>query len=126
MFTQFDGQEDGTLAPLPSKNIDTGMGLERIAAIMQGVTNNYDTDVLRSLIAVGERLSGKEYKTDADVDKSLRIISDHSRSVTFMIADGILPSNEGRGYVLRRLLRRAIQKAHTVGIEGPVPQRVRR
>ena len=119
MFTQFDGQEDGTLAPLPSKNIDTGMGLERIAAIMQGVTNNYDTDVLRSLIAVGERLSGKEYKTDADVDKSLRIISDHSRSVTFMIADGILPSNEGRGYVLRRLLRRAIQKAHTVGIEGP-------
>ena len=119
VFTQFDGQEDGTLAPLPSKNIDTGMGLERIAAIMQGVTNNYDTDVLRSLIAVGERLSGKEYKTDADVDKSLRIISDHSRSVTFMIADGILPSNEGRGYVLRRLLRRAIQKAHTVGIEGP-------
>ena len=92
VFTQFDGQEDGTLAPLPSKNIDTGMGLERIAAIMQGVTNNYDTDVLRSLIAVGERLSGKEYKTDADVDKSLRIISDHSRSVTFMIADGILPS----------------------------------
>ena len=68
---------------------------------------------------MGERLSGKEYKTDADVDKSLRIISDHSRSVTFMIADGILPSNEGRGYVLRRLLRRAIQKAHTVGIEGP-------
>ena len=119
VFTQFDGQEDGTLAPLPSKNIDTGMGLERIAAIMQGVTNNYDTDVLRSLIAVGERLSGKEYKTDATVDKSLRIISDHSRSVTFMIADGILPSNEGRGYVLRRLLRRAIQKAHTVGIEGP-------
>ena len=119
VFTQFDGQEDGTLAPLPSKNIDTGMGLERIAAIMQGVTNNYDTDVLRSLIAVGERLSGKEYKTDAAVDKSLRIISDHSRSVTFMIADGILPSNEGRGYVLRRLLRRAIQKAHTVGIEGP-------
>ena len=95
------------------------MGLERIAAIMQGVTNNYDTDVLRSLVGVGERLSGKTYKQDAEVDKSLRIIADHSRSVTFMIADGILPSNEGRGYVLRRLLRRAIQKAHMIGIEGP-------
>ena len=119
VFTQFDGQEDGTLAPLLTKNIDTGMGLERIAAIMQGVTNNYDTDVLRSLVGVGERLSGKTYKQDAEVDKSLRIIADHSRSVTFMIADGILPSNEGRGYVLRRLLRRAIQKAHMIGIEGP-------
>ena len=119
VFTQFDGQEDGTLAPLLTKNIDTGMGLERIAAIMQGVTNNYDTDVLRSLVGVGERLSGKTYKQDAAVDKSLRIIADHSRSVTFMIADGILPSNEGRGYVLRRLLRRAIQKAHMIGIEGP-------
>ncbi len=118
VFTQFDGQEDGTLAPLPSKNIDTGMGLERIAAIMQGVTNNYDTDVLRSLISVGERLSKKMYGDAADIDKSLRIMADHSRSVTFMIADGILPSNEGRGYVLRRLLRRAIQKAHMVGIEG--------
>ena len=119
VFTQFDGQEDGTLAPLLTKNIDTGMGLELITAIMQGVTNNYDTDVLRSLVGVGERLSGKTYKQDAEVDKSLRIIADHSRSVTFMIADGILPSNEGRGYVLRRLLRRAIQKAHMIGIEGP-------
>ena len=119
VFTQFDGQEDGTLAALLTKNIDTGMGLERIAAIMQGVTNNYDTDVLRSLVGVGERLAGKTYKQDAAVDKSLRIIADHSRSVTFMIADGILPSNEGRGYVLRRLLRRAIQKAHMIGIEGP-------
>ena len=119
VFTQFDGQEDGTLAPLPSKNIDTGMGLERIAAIMQGVTNNYDTDVLRSLVGVGERLSGKKYQADPAIDKSLRIMADHSRSVTFMIADGILPSNEGRGYVLRRLLRRAIQKAHMIGIEGP-------
>ena len=75
--------------------------------------------MLRSLVGVGERLSGKTYKQDAEVDKSLRIIADHSRSVTFMIADGILPSNEGRGYVLRRLLRRAIQKAHMIGIEGP-------
>ncbi len=118
VFTQYDGQEDGTLTELPKKNIDTGMGLERIAAIMQGVQSNYETDVLRSLVAVGERLSGKSYGEDAQTDLSLRIIADHSRAVTFMIADGILPSNEGRGYVLRRLLRRAIMKAHLIGIEG--------
>ena len=119
VFTQYDGQEDGTLAPLLTKNIDTGMGLERIAAIMQGVDNNYDTDVLRSLVAVGEKLADVTYKQDAKVDMSLRIMADHSRAVTFMIADGILPSNEGRGYVLRRLLRRAVMKGHLLGIEGP-------
>ncbi len=119
VFTQYDGQEDGTLEPLPKKNIDTGMGLERIAAIMQGVQSNYETDVLRSLVAVGERLAGVTYGDDPDTDLSLRIMADHSRAVTFMIADGILPSNEGRGYVLRRLLRRAIMKAHLIGIEGP-------
>ena len=118
VFTQYDGQEDGTLAPLQTKNIDTGMGLERIAAIMQGVTNNYDTDVLRSLVAVGEELSGKAYAKDTATDACLRIMADHGRSVTFMMADGILPSNEGRGYVLRRLLRRAVMKGHSLGIEG--------
>ena len=118
VFTQYDGQEDGTLEPLPKKNIDTGMGLERMAAIMQGVQSNYETDVLRSLVAVGERLAGVTYGEDAETDLALRIIADHSRSVTFMIADGILPGNEGRGYVLRRLLRRAIMKAQLIGIEG--------
>ena len=119
VFTQYDGQEDGSLVPLPSKNIDTGMGLERIAAIMQGVTSNWDTDVLRGLVGVGERLSGKQYgQVEAD-DKALRVLADHSRSITFMIADGILPSNDGRGYVLRRLLRNAVLKGHMLGIEGP-------
>lgn len=119
VFTQYDGQEDGTLKELPKKNIDTGMGLERIAAIMQGVQSNYETDVLRSLIVVGERLAGVTYGEDGQTDLALRIMADHSRAVTFMIADGILPSNEGRGYVLRRLLRRAIMKAHLIGVDGP-------
>jgi len=119
VFTQYDGQEDGSLVPLPKKNIDTGMGLERMAAIMQGVTNNYETDVLRTLVGVGERLCKVAYGQDSAVDRSLRIMADHSRSVTFMIADGILPSNEGRGYVLRRLLRRAVMKAHLLGLDGP-------
>ena len=119
VFTQYDGQEDGTLAPLATKNIDTGMGLERIAAIMQGVDNNYDTDILRGLISLGEKLSGKTYKQNPKDDLSLRIVADHSRAVTFMIADGILPSNEGRGYVLRHLLRRAVLKGQSLGIEGP-------
>jgi alanyl-tRNA synthetase len=119
VFTQYDGQEDGTLKPLPKKNIDTGMGLERIAAIMQGVQSNFDTDVLHGLIEVGESLSGRTYGIDESDDMALRVMADHSRSVTFMIADGILPSNEGRGYVLRRLLRRAVMKGHLLGVEGP-------
>lgn len=118
VFTQYDGQEDGSFVELPKKNIDTGMGLERVAAIMQGAKSNYETDILRSLVGVGEKLSGHTYGQDEKVDKCLRIMADHSRSITFMIADGIIPSNEGRGYVLRRLLRRAIMEAHLIGVEG--------
>ncbi|MEG1750724.1 MAG: alanine--tRNA ligase [Raoultibacter sp.] len=119
VFTQYDGQEDGTLAPLPKKNIDTGMGLERIAAIMQGVQSNFEIDLMRDLLAVGEQLSGRVYGQSQQDDLSLRIMADHSRSVTFLIADGVLPSNEGRGYVLRRLLRRAVMQAHLLGVDGP-------
>ena len=119
VFTQYDRQEDGTLVPLPHKNIDTGMGLERAAAILQGVNSNYETDILQSIIAVGCRLSGREYGVDSKLDLSLRIIADHSRAITFMIADGIMPSNEGRGYILRRLLRRAVRHGQVCGIEGP-------
>lgn len=118
VFTQYDRQEDGSLPELPHRNVDTGMGLERIAAIMQHRSTNYDGDLLQSLIAEGVKLSGKTYGLDATTDKSLRILADHGRAVTFMIADGILPSNEGRGYVLRRLLRRAVYHGRLLGIEG--------
>lgn len=118
VFTQYDGQEDGSFKPLPKKNIDTGMGLERIAAIMQGVQSNFDTDVLRGLVAVGERVTGKVYGANEADDMALRVMADHARSVTFMIADGILPGNEGREYVLRRLLRRAVMKGNLLGAEG--------
>ena len=118
VFTQYDRQEDGSLPELPHRNIDTGMGLERIAAIMQHKGTNYDGDLLQGLIGVGERLSGHTYGTDAVRDRSLRIVADHARAVTFMIGDGILPGNEGRGYVLRRLLRRAVYHGRLMGIEG--------
>lgn len=118
VFTQYDRQEDGSMPELPHRNIDTGMGLERIAAIMQHKSTNYDGDLLQGLIAVGARLSGRTYGDDASADRSLRIVADHSRAVTFMIGDGILPGNEGRGYVLRRLLRRAVYHGRLLGIEG--------
>ncbi|MDR3137050.1 MAG: alanine--tRNA ligase [Coriobacteriales bacterium] len=161
VFTQYDMQEDGSLVDLPTKNIDTGMGLERTVALLSGVHSNYETDMLRGLIKVGEELSGTRYTnsfvhdgegqggvtsmvatqptTTAETletprggvtpmvatqqqqqnDLSLRILADHSRAVTFMIGDGILPTNEGRGYVLRRLLRRAMRHGLLLGIEAP-------
>ena len=118
VFTQYDRQEDGSMPELPHRNIDTGMGLERITAIMQGKSANYDGDLMHGLVELGERLTSKKYGEDPKSDMSLRILADHSRAVTFMIGDGILPSNEGRGYVLRRLLRRAVYHARMLGVEG--------
>ena len=118
VFTQFDRQEDGSLPELPHRNIDTGMGLERIAAIMQHEGTNYEGDIMRTLISLGEKLSGKKYHSTDEIDRSLRILADHSRAITFMIGDGILPGNEGRSYILRRLLRRAVYHGRLLGIQG--------
>ena len=121
VFTQFDRQEDGSMPELPHRNLDTGMGLERMSAIMQGKTSFFDSDIMQGLIRLGEDVSGVSYVSDdyEGPSRSLRIIADHARSVDFMISDGILPGNEGRGYVLRRLLRRAVFHGRLLGVEGP-------
>lgn len=116
VFMEYDRDEKGVLTPLPKQNIDTGMGLERIAAILQNVASNYETDTMLSIMELTEELSGVKYGDDPKSDIALRIITDHVRAVTFMIADGILPSNEGRGYVLRRLLRRAVRYGRFIGV----------
>ena len=119
VFTQFSKEEDGSYSNLAHPNIDTGMGLERMACIMQGVDSIFDIDTIRHILNGVVEKSGVEYKDgQAPTDVSIRIITDHLRSVTFMIADGIMPSNEGRGYVLRRLLRRAARHGRILGIEG--------
>ncbi|MBT0664236.1 alanine--tRNA ligase [Geobacter pelophilus] len=120
VFMQFDRSADGTLTPLPKPSVDTGMGLERISAVMQGVTSNYDTDLIQGIIKHIEKLSGKKYRTNDKDDVSMRVIADHSRAVTFLICDGVLPSNEGRGYVLRRIMRRAARHAKMLGFAEPV------
>ncbi|WP_054743201.1 alanine--tRNA ligase [Cellulosilyticum ruminicola] len=118
VFTQFERHEDGTYTPLAQKNIDTGMGLERLAAMMQGVGSIFDVDTIKAIrdhvCELANATYGEEYKKDV----SIRVITDHIRSVTFMAADGVLPSNEGRGYVMRRLLRRAVRHAKLLGIQG--------
>ncbi|MDR3685344.1 MAG: alanine--tRNA ligase [Coriobacteriia bacterium] len=119
VFMQCDRAEDGTLTPLPKQNIDTGMGLERIAAILQGVPSNFETDILRDLMALAEEITGADYGVNEKISTSVRIIADHARAITFLIADGVIPSNEGRGYVLRRLLRRAVRHGRILGVEDP-------
>ena len=117
VFTQFDRQEDGTYPELENKNIDTGMGLERMACIMQDVDNIFEIDTIKYIIQGIEELANIKYGEDAKKDVSVRIITDHMRAMSFLIADGVLPSNEGRGYVLRRLLRRAARHGKLLGIK---------
>ncbi|MGL4912990.1 MAG: alanine--tRNA ligase [Romboutsia sp.] len=117
VFTQFNRDEDGNYTPLENKNIDTGMGLERIACIMQGVNTIFDVDTIKHILNAVEKMAGVEYGTNDKIDTSVRIITDHIRAVSFLVADGVLPSNEGRGYVLRRLLRRAARHGKLLGIK---------
>src|SRR5277367_2322051 len=122
VFMQFEQVDANTHLDLPKPSIDTGMGLERIAAILQGVTNNYDVDLFRHLIAASESASGVASTGEATF--SHRIIADHLRATSFLIADGVLPSNEGRGYVLRRIMRRAMRHAHLIGAKDPLMHRL--
>jgi alanyl-tRNA synthetase len=122
VFMQFEQVDENTRLDLPKPSIDTGMGLERIAAILQGVTNNYDVDLFRHLIAASESASGVASTGEATF--SHRIIADHLRATSFLIADGVLPSNEGRGYVLRRIMRRAMRHAHLLGTKDPLMHRL--
>ncbi len=118
VFSQFNNMGDGTYTELEHKNIDTGMGLERLACIMQGVDNMFEVDTIRKILDKVCELSSKTYGNDAKNDMSIRAITDHARAATFMISDGIIPSNEGRGYVLRRLIRRAARHGKMLGIKG--------
>jgi alanyl-tRNA synthetase len=118
VFMQYDQNPENTLTPLPAQNIDTGLGLNRLAAIMQDTTSLFETDQIRPLIDLGVELSGRSYGADSDTDRALRILADHSRGMSFLVADGVVPSNEDRGYVLRRLMRRAVVQGRRIGIEG--------
>ncbi|MEE4380914.1 MAG: alanine--tRNA ligase, partial [Pseudomonadales bacterium] len=118
VFMQFERAADGTMTPLPKPSVDTGMGLERVAAVLQGVHSNYDIDLFRNLIAAVARETGIE-GSDPATAASLRVIADHIRSSAFLVADGVLPGNEGRGYVLRRIVRRALRHGHKLGRTEP-------
>jgi|SRR5579862_825711 len=119
VFMQFNRDESGKMTPLPRPSIDTGAGLERMAAVLQGKLSNFETDLFRPIIDEAAELAGKEYGTNHETDVSLRIIADHARTATFLISDGVLPSNEGRGYVLRLIMRRALYHGQTLGLNEP-------
>jgi alanyl-tRNA synthetase len=119
VFIQYNRSPDQSLTELPAKHVDTGMGMERITSILQGVRGNYDTDLLRDVIRAMEELSGRRYGRDIEQDISFRVIADHARAAAFVIADGVVPTNEGRGYVLRRIMRRALRHGRLLGFEAP-------
>jgi len=119
VFMQFNRDESGRMTPLPKPSIDTGMGLERIASVVQNVSSNYDTDLLLPIIRMAENLSQKHLGESGSADVAMKVIADHSRSTAFLIGDGVLPSNEGRGYVLRRIMRRAIRYGRNIGLTRP-------
>ena len=118
VFTQFNKMPDGSYEPLQHKNIDTGAGLERLASVLQGCKTNFETDLIFPIIEATAKRAGVTYNEDPNTDVSLKVIADHARAVTALISDGVLPSNEGRGYVLRRILRRAVRHGRLLGIEG--------
>jgi len=124
VFMQYDQIEPGKRVPLPRPSIDTGMGLERVSAVCQGVYSNFDGDLFTPIIAATAKLAGVEYKKDEETDTALRVIADHCRAMVFLIADSILPSNEGRGYVLRRLIRRAFRFGRLMGLKDPFLHKV--
>jgi alanyl-tRNA synthetase len=117
VFTQYDRQPDGSLPPLARKNIDTGLGLERLASIMQGVRSNFETDGIKQIIVYFESLAGTKFRENTEKDVSLRVLADHIRATAFVLTDGVMPSNNGRGYVLRRIMRRAIRHGLLLGID---------
>jgi alanyl-tRNA synthetase len=119
VFMTYDLADDGTLSELPMRNIDTGMGLDRMAAVLQDVPSVFETDLLAPLVALAEELSGRSYGEGGAVTRAMRIVADHARGAAFLIADGVVPSNEDRGYILRRIMRRAIQQGRTLGLEAP-------
>ncbi|HEY6778825.1 MAG TPA: alanine--tRNA ligase [Thermoleophilaceae bacterium] len=119
VFMQYELQADGSLRELPTQNIDTGMGLERMASVLQGVESVFETDVFRPLIELGEELSGRTYGQDFPTTRALRILADHGRAAAFLLGDGVVPSNEDRGYILRRIMRRTMQQGHALGLEEP-------
>jgi len=121
VFMQFNRDSSGKVAPLPKPSIDTGAGLERLAAVIQGKLSNFDTDLFRPLIQKAAELTGTRYDANPDSDASLRIIADHSRAATFLVSDGVVPSNEGRGYVLRKIIRRALRHANLLQAAASVP-----
>ena len=125
VFMQFDRDAEGNLTPLPKPSIDTGMGLERVAAVLQGKLSNFETDLIRPIIDRAAEGLGKgiAYGADPKIDTTLRIIADHSRAATFLVHDGILPANEGRGYVLRKIIRRALRHARLAGCDRPFSTR---